>query len=86
MPSPRKIIAKLIMLAGIVLGLGALTAWAHFMWPVVAADTDVFPRHAMSGLMLILFGGFGLLGLFTWPFKWIADRIDPQPHGQQEQP
>jgi hypothetical protein len=76
MPSARKIIAKLTMLTGIVLGLAALTLWAHFMWPVVAEDADVVPGHAMRGMMLIFLGGFGLLGLVAWPFAWIAERID----------
>ena len=85
MPAPRKIIAKVIKLTGIALGLGALTIWAHFVWPMVAEDTDAVPRHAMSGVMLIFLGGFGLLGLVAWPFLWIADRIDP-PNRRQAHP
>lgn len=74
MPATRKIIAKLVLYTGVLLGLGALTLWAHVMWPVVAAEP--VRRNA---LWVIILGGFALLGLVVWPFAWVAERIDPPP-------
>jgi hypothetical protein len=70
----RKIIAKIVRAAGVVLGLGALALFAHVMWPVIAMDPN--SRNAMRDVMVIIFGGFGVLALVAWPFALIADYID----------
>jgi len=70
----RKIIARIVRAIGITLGLAALTLFAHLMWPVIAMDPT--SRNAIRDVMVIIFGGFGVLGLVAWPFSLVADYID----------
>ena len=82
----RKIIARIIRAIGIALGLGALTLFAHLMWPVIAMDPS--SRNAVRDVAVILFGGFGVLALVAWPFALFADYIDSplRPDAQAAEP
>ena len=79
----RKVLAIIVLSAGITAGAVVGFLWADLMWPAVAAD-NYNSRHALRALCLVIFGGLGLWWLIVWPFAWLSERIDPAPEGKTE--
>ncbi len=83
MPILRRILAIVVLAAGITAGAVVGYFWADLMWPMVAAD-NYNSRHAVRAFSLDILGAIGLWWLVAWPFAWLSERISPSPRGNTE--
>ena len=72
----RRILAIVVLAAGITAGAVVGYLWADLMWPMVAAD-NYNSRHAIRALSLDVLGAIGLWWRVASPFAWFSDRINP---------
>ncbi len=75
MSAARKALARIILVAGFILGAAAAGFWFYLMWQAAAAEPSA--RTATGALSLGAVGGLVVLAGVVWAFARVAERIDP---------